>query len=100
MADLSNEKLVFAIEKGKVRGFDEVKEINGEHYFFQYALKKQGGKYCTYFFCIPEKKMDLIEDYATEEVKGFSNIADAFNYFRFQDVNIENFSPIKGTLPF
>lgn len=100
MADLSNEKLFFAIEKGKVRGFDEIKEINGEHYFLQYALKKKGGKYWTYFFCIPEKKMGLIEDYAIEEVKEFSNIADAFNYFRFQDINIEEFCPFKGTLPF
>lgn len=100
MVDLSFEKLVLDIEKGKVRGFDEIKEINGENYFFQYALKKQDGKYCTYFFCIPEKKMDLIEDYAIEHVEIFLNILDAFNYFKFKHIDIEHFSYIKGTLPF
>ncbi|HCN9678388.1 TPA: hypothetical protein N6888_005041, partial [Escherichia coli] len=56
MVDLSIEKLIVAIENGKVRGFDEIKEINGESYFFQYAIKKQDEKYNTYFFKIPENK--------------------------------------------
>lgn len=47
--DLDIEKLITAIEKGKVRGFDEVKEINGENYLFEYAIKKQDEKYHTYF---------------------------------------------------
>ncbi len=34
MVDLPIEKLIVAIENGKVRGFDEIKEINGENYFF------------------------------------------------------------------
>lgn len=42
MMDLDIEKLITAIEKGKVRGFDEVKEINGENYLFEYAIKKTG----------------------------------------------------------
>lgn len=49
MVDLPIEKLIVAIENGKVRGFDEIKEINGENYFFQYAIKKQDEKYNTYF---------------------------------------------------
>lgn len=49
MMDLDIEKLITAIEKGKVRGFDEVKEINGENYLFEYAIKKQDEKYHTYF---------------------------------------------------
>ncbi|ENY9361170.1 hypothetical protein ACF5F0_003959 [Salmonella enterica] len=100
MADLSVEKLSSAIEKGKVRGFDEMREINGENYFFQYAIKKQGEKYSTYFFCIPENKMDLVEDYATEEIKMFLNIDGAINYFKLKNIDIERFSYIKGTLPF
>ncbi|HEI2526081.1 TPA: hypothetical protein SI531_004747, partial [Escherichia coli] len=56
MVDLPIEKLIVAIENGKVRGFDEIKEINGENYFFQYAIKKQDEKYNTYFFKIPENK--------------------------------------------
>ena len=100
MVDLSFEKLVLAIEKGKVRGFEEIKEINGENYFFQYAIKKQAEKYSTYFFCILERKMDLIEDYATEEVKIFLDRAEAFDYFKLKRVNIERFSYIQGILPF
>ncbi|WP_247954742.1 hypothetical protein [Escherichia coli] len=61
MVDLSIEKLIVAIENGKVRGFDEIKEINGESYFFQYAIKKQDEKYNTYFFKIPENKMEVFE---------------------------------------
>lgn len=49
MMDLDIEKLITAIEKGKVRGFDEVKEINGENYLFEYAIKKQDEIYHTYF---------------------------------------------------
>lgn len=43
--------------------------------------------------------MEIIEDYGVEEIQEFSNIADAFNYFKSLDVNIEYFSGIKGTLP-
>jgi hypothetical protein len=100
MLDLSIKKIIIAIEKGKVRGFDEIKEINGENYLFQYALKKQDEKYNTYFFRIPENKMEAIEDYATEEISAFSNIEDAFNYFKLQGVDIGRFSSIRGLLPF
>lgn len=100
MADFSLEKLFSSIEEGKVRGFDEIKEINGENYFFQYALKKQGEKYSAYYFCIPENKMDLVEDYATEEIKVFLNISDAINYFKLKHIDIEHFSSVKGVLPF
>ncbi|ENT8864066.1 hypothetical protein ACFGVG_004852 [Escherichia coli] len=100
MVDLSIEKLIVAIENGKVRGFDEIKEINGESYFFQYAIKKQDEKYNTYFFKIPENKMEVFEDYATEEISAFSNIEDALNYFKLQGIDITKFSPIRGLLPF
>ena len=53
MSDLFFEKLLTAIEKGKVRGFDEIKEINGENYLFEYAIKKENGNYPTYLFHIP-----------------------------------------------
>lgn len=32
--------LIIAIEQGKLRGFDEIKIIHGEKYYYQYALKK------------------------------------------------------------
>lgn len=41
MVDLPIEKLIVAIENGKVRGFDEIKEINGENYFSNMPLKNR-----------------------------------------------------------
>lgn len=91
--------LASAIEKGRVRGFDEIKEIDGERVLFQYAIKKKNGMYTTYLFYIPETKLEIIEDYAVEEIKEFSNLADAIYYFESMDINIKQFSRIKGTLP-
>ncbi len=56
MASFSVEKLVASIEKGKVRGYDEVREIDGERYFFQCAIKKEGEKYIAYFFAFLKVK--------------------------------------------
>lgn len=100
MMDLDIEKLITAIEKGKVRGFDEVKEINGENYLFEYAIKKTGWKIPYLFFHIPENKMAMFEDYTIEEISRSSNIEDALNYFRGQRIEIKKFSAIKGALPF
>lgn len=47
-------RLIAAIEHGKVRGFEETKIINGERYYYQYALKKINGNYMTYLFFILE----------------------------------------------
>ena len=85
-------KLIVAIENGKVRGFDEIKEINGESYFFQYAIKKQDENTIPIFFKIPENKMEVFEDYATEEISVFQYIEDAFNYFKLQGIDITKFS--------
>lgn len=100
MVDLYIKKLITAIGNGKARGFDEIKNINGENYLFEYAIKKEDEQYNTYLFHIPENKMEMYEDYATEEFSEFSNIEDAFNYFKLQDVDIRKFAPIKRTLPF
>ncbi len=32
--------------------------------------------------------MEVFEDYATEEISAFSNIEDAFNYFKLQGIDI------------
>lgn len=100
MVSFSIEKLILAIEHGKIRGFDEMREVGGESYFFQYALKKEKQLYSSYYFFVPEKKMDFIDDYAVEEIKFFNSITDAFDYFKSLGVGIERFSPIKGILPF
>ncbi|WP_370388692.1 hypothetical protein [Snodgrassella alvi] len=100
MNNVSIEKIIAAIEQGKVRGFDEIKEVEGERFFFQYALKKKNGLYNTYIFHIMEKKIEIIEDYGEEEIKEFINISDALNYFKSLGINVQKFSSIKGVLPF
>lgn len=99
MSNVSVEKIIAAIEQGKVRGFDEIKEIDGERFFFQYALKKKNGLYNAYIFHIMEKKIEIIEDYGVEDIKQFTNISDALNYFKSLDINVQKFSGIKGVLP-
>ncbi|EHP0992186.1 hypothetical protein KN848_001165 [Salmonella enterica] len=93
-------KLIESIERGKVRGIEEYKLIDGERYCYQYALKKIANKYVTYLFFIPESKMDVMEDYGSEEIKEFFSITDAINYFTSIGVDFSLFIPIKGVLPF
>lgn len=70
--DLDIEKLITAIEKGKVRvrGFDEVKEINGENYLFEYAIKKQDEKYHTYFSIYRKIKWQCLKTIALKKLVG------------------------------
>lgn len=69
MNNFSIEHLISVIEKGKVRGFDEVKEIDGECYLFQYALKKKNGLYNTYLFYIIEKRWKLLRIMVQKKLK-------------------------------
>lgn len=41
MSNVLVEKIIAAIEQGKVRGFDEIKEIDGERFFFNMHLKRK-----------------------------------------------------------
>ncbi|WP_267344179.1 MULTISPECIES: hypothetical protein [unclassified Gilliamella] len=43
--------------------------------------------------------MEIIEDYGVEDIKQFTNISDALNYFKSLDINVQKFSGIKGVLP-
>lgn len=92
--------LIIAIEQGKLRGFDEIKIIHGEKYYYQYALKKINDKYMTYLFFILESKMDVIEDYENEEINEFDKLNDAFVYFNKIGADLTLFKRIKRTLPF
>ncbi|WP_294963456.1 hypothetical protein [uncultured Gilliamella sp.] len=93
-------RLIAAIEHGKVRGFEEIKIINGERYYYQYALKKINGNYMTYLFFILESKMDSIENYGNEGIYTFDNLNDAFDYFNKIGINPAFFKGMRGTLPF
>lgn len=92
--------IITAVNNGKVRGFSEIKEVDGRLFFFQYAIKKEAGSYLSYQFCIPEDKIEMVEDYGSEEIVAHNGITDALYYFQSKDVKIECFSFFKGVLPF
>ncbi len=87
------------LDKGKVRGYDEFKCINNEHYFYQYALKKQNNLYLVYYFCIPESAMDIAEDY-DDEIKEFNSMEQAVTYLISKGADINKFDAFKGSKPF
>lgn len=93
-------KLIEAVERGKVRGFEESRLVNNEPYLFQYALKKNADSYLAYLFFIPESKMDAVEDYGHEELKEFQLITEAVDYFTSVGVDLLKFKGIKRSLPF
>ncbi|WKW42618.1 hypothetical protein [Kosakonia cowanii] len=100
MNDLLVSKVIAAVDSGKIRGFDEIKEVEGELYFYQYAMKKKEGKYVSYFFSVLEKKMEQIEDYGFEEIIEHDGIAEIMDYFKEKGVGLEKFSSFKGVAPF
>lgn len=94
------DKLIEALDAGKRRGYEEIRNIDGNAFIFQYALKKQHNVYHTYFFSIEESKIDMIEDNENEELKTFENLNTALTYLINKGAAIEKFSAMKTTLPF
>lgn len=93
-------KLLEALNIGKRRGYQECRKINGEESLFQYAIKKQNGMYCTYFFMVESSRMQFIEDDENEEIKEFISLDAALRYLVGKGAEIEKFTVIKGILPF
>lgn len=100
MNDSIVSRITKAIDDGKIRGFNEAKEIGGRLYYHQYAIKKEAGQYWSYLFFIPEDKIEMVEDYGSEEILVHNSITDALLYFQGKGVKIEYFSFFKGVLPF
>jgi len=101
VVDLKFEELLSIIDKGRVRGYDEIRVIDNIRYFYQFAIKKEKEKYFTYFFYIPESKMDTAEEYDdNEEVRDFSVIKEAISYLINKGAKIEKFTGFKGVKPF
>lgn len=93
-------ELIRAINAGKIRGYEERRNISGEEVFFQCAIKKQNDVYCTYFFVVEVSRMDLIEDDENEEVKTHFSLDAALEYLVGKGAVIEKFAVIRKTLPF
>lgn len=94
------EHLERALESGKRRGYDEVRDIESISYLFQYAIKKEMAVYSTYFMKVDESKLDVFEDYAEEEIRAFHSLEAALEYLKIQGADPLKLSPIKRTLPF
>ena len=93
-------QLLKALESGKRRGYDEVRQINSVSYLFQYAIKKENGVFSTYVLRIEESKYDVFEDYACEEMKTFQTFENAIEHLKAKGAEISKITSIKGTLPF
>lgn len=94
------EQLEQALAKGKRRGYDEFRSIDGTSFLFEYALKKEQGVYSTYFFRIEEQCMDQYEDYAHEEIDTFASLEDALNALEQKGAQRSKLGPIQRVLPF
>lgn len=64
--------------------------------FLSICDQKEAGSYLSYQFCIPEDKIEMVEDYGSEEIVAHNSITDALFYFQSKDVKIECFSSFKG----
>ncbi|OWA37130.1 hypothetical protein B9G55_03400 [Saccharibacillus sp. O16] len=95
-----------AVEGGRVRGYEEWiarpghSGGSGSKEWRQYALRKQGGHYQTYFFCVDAAYMDIAEDYAEEEILEFEHREEALAYLRSRGADLSRFAPFKGQKPF
>ncbi|MCC8367575.1 hypothetical protein J8V57_15070 [Xenorhabdus sp. PB61.4] len=94
------ENIINAINRGKVRGYSESKQIEDETYLFEYAIKKNNGQYLAYIFSIDESKMDVYEDYAIEEIQNFQSVDEALRYLESKGADIQKLKGIKRVLPF
>lgn len=94
------ERIERAIGRGKRRGYETYEEVNGVRYIIEYAIKKESGKYFTYFFMIDESKIDIYEDCATEEVVEFVDLSHALDHLINKGAELSSFGPIKRCLPF
>lgn len=89
-----------AVKRGKVRGYEEYRQIDGGRYLYQYAMKKVNSRYLTYCFHIPESDMQIMEDYDTEEIQEFKQIEEAISHLESKGAVMGQFTAIKGVLPF
>lgn len=93
-------ELIKALCGGKCRGYEESREVGGDLFFFQYAIKKQNDMFCTYCFSVDESCMEFLEDNEGEEVRKFNRLEDALSHLTEKGCVIEKLAAMKKTLPF
>jgi len=108
MDSVAVQKIMEAIEKGKMRGYEEIiagsptdKNPTGEPAnLIQYALQKRGDIYVAYFFMIAVDRMHLHEDEAIEQSVSFVERSQAIDFLITRGAKIERFAPFRGQQPF
>ncbi len=92
-----------AVENGRVRGYEEMNpcaDCSGGEEWRQYAIRKQDGRYRTYFFAVDAGRIEIMEDYAEEERLEFADREEALAHLRRKGADLSRFAPFKGQKPF
>ena len=80
----------------QTKGYDELIEIDGEVVYQVFAIKKNNGTYCTYYYTVPKNKLDQAEDYEIEE---FNELELAIKHIQSKGANLLRFNIFKGNKP-
>ena len=80
----------------QTKGYDELIEIDGEVVYQVFAIKKNNGTYITYYYTVPENKLDQAEDYEIEE---FNELELAIKHIQSKGANLSRFNTFKGNKP-
>jgi hypothetical protein len=99
MDDFLN-RLVIALDGGKRRGYDVIRDVDGVSYLFEFALKKHSGVYETYFFSIEELEIDQPDEDGEEEIRQFLDLNSALENLKSHGAELEKLTAIKRALPF
>ena len=83
----------------QTKGYDELIEIDGEVVYQVFAIKKNNGTYSTYYYTVPENKLDQAEDYEIEEFNDFNELELAIKYIQSKGANLSRFNKFKGNKP-
>ena len=83
----------------QTKGYDELIEIDGEIVYQVFAIKKSNGIYITYYYTVPQNKLDQAEDYEIEEFDEFNEFELAIRHIQSKGANLSRFNVFKGNKP-
>lgn len=83
----------------QTKGYDELIEIDGEVVYQVFAIKKSNGIYITYYYTVPQNKLDQAEDYEIEEFDEFKEFELAIRHIQSKGANLSRFNVFKGNKP-
>ena len=83
----------------QTKGYDEFIKIDGEVFYQAFAIKKSNGIYITYYYTVPQNKLDQAEDYEIEEFNEFNEFELAIKHIQSKGANLSRFNVFKGNKP-